>query len=384
MKTLLATPLLIASIAAHAEPFLIGIDSKVEFRREGVTLLEPGEDMICLMQIPNDPAKVSIKEQIPLSNSVFGPPTNLAISPDGKIAVVACAVDWAETDGKWSAEPDERLFVLDLENKPIEVIQTVKVDIQPSGISFSQDGTRLATANRKGQSVTLLSVKDKRLTVEATIGVEGQASAVSFTPKGSYILASKFSEHAVAIIKVAPDGKSMSYDPSDDLHVGRWPYNVKVSPTGQLALAANNGNGGFPDGHADTVSVINLKSTPAHVSDHVVVGDGPEGLVFSPKGTYAAVALLNGSADMFLDKWFHNDNGYVVLLGIEGTSVRVLDRIEVGGFPEGMHFSPDERFLYVGNYNNKDLSVIEINGGLMREVKRVKLPGMPGSVGGRY
>ena len=68
---------------------------------------------------------------------------------------------------------------------------------------------------------------------------------------------------------------------------GVFPYNVDIVPNGKIALVANNGAAGSPDGNVDTVSVIDLDQNPPRVIDHVVVGDAPEGLAISPKGDLA-------------------------------------------------------------------------------------------------
>jgi DNA-binding beta-propeller fold protein YncE len=68
--------------------------------------------------------------------------------------------------------------------------------------------------------------------------------------------------------------------------VGLWPYNIDVTPNGKIGISADNGNSGAPDGHVDTVSVIDLEQQPPRVVDRVVVGDAPEGFAISPKGTW--------------------------------------------------------------------------------------------------
>jgi DNA-binding beta-propeller fold protein YncE len=70
---------------------------------------------------------------------------------------------------------------------------------------------------------------------------------------------------------------------------------VAVAPSGRIALSADSGNSAGSDGNVDTVSVIDLESTPLRIIDRVVVGDGPEGLAISPKGDVAVAVILAGS-----------------------------------------------------------------------------------------
>jgi YVTN family beta-propeller protein len=160
-------------------------------------------------------------------------------------------------------------------------------------------------------------------------------------------------------------------------------YNVKITPDGSLALTADNGNAGRSDGHVDTVSVIDLTATPPRVIDRVVVGDAPEGLAISPTGRIAVAVLLKGSAGIPTDSWFYNRNGSVVVLEIDGKSVRRTAEIEVRGLPEGVVFSPDGRYIYVGNFVDSDVSILEVEGTTVTNTgKTLALPGHPGSMRG--
>jgi DNA-binding beta-propeller fold protein YncE len=167
-----------------------------------------------------------------------------------------------------------------------------------------------------------------------------------------------------------------------DMNVGLWPYNIAVTPNGKLAISANNGNSGAADGQVDTVSIIDLEATPPRVIDHVVVGDGPEGFVISPTGKIAVAMLLRGSNS---DKkaWFYNRNGSVAVLKIDGKKVTKVGDVEVRGLPEGAVFSPDGEYLYVGNFLDRDVSILKVDGTEITNTgKRLELPGRPASMRG--
>lgn len=165
--------------------------------------------------------------------------------------------------------------------------------------------------------------------------------------------------------------------------VGLWPYNIGVTPNGKLALTADQGNAGRSDGHVDTVSVIDLEANPPRVIDHVVVGDAPEGLEISPTGEIAVAMLLNGN-DGPHNAWFYHKNGRVAVLKIDGKKVTKVGEVEVGGVPEGAVFSPDGKYLYVGNFNDQDVSILKVDGTKVTDTgKRLQLPGHPASMRGR-
>jgi DNA-binding beta-propeller fold protein YncE len=155
---------------------------------------------------------------------------------------------------------------------------------------------------------------------------------------------------------------------------------VQITPDGTLALVANNGNNGFPDGHTDTVTVVDLEANPPRAIDHVTVGDGPEGLAISPDGKLAAVPLLQGSAPPFEGKWFHHEKGAIALLRIDGKRVTLAGTVETGAFPEGVGFSEDGRHLYCGDLADRQLSVFAVRGTTLDRVKVMPLPGYPASL----
>jgi DNA-binding beta-propeller fold protein YncE len=207
-----------------------------------------------------------------------------------------------------------------------------------------------------------------------------QVSAVAFTPDGKRAVAAKFPGHKVALLDV--DGQKVTYN-KRDVAVGLWPYNVLVTPDGKLALTADNGASGRSDGNVDTVSVIDLEASPPRVIDKVIVNEAPEGLAISPTGRLAAAILLGGS-DGPKQGWFYNRSGRVAVLKIDGKKVTKTADIAVGGVPEGAVFSPDGKWLYVGNYVDKNISVLRVDGDTIVDTKKtLALPGSPASMRGR-
>ncbi len=164
-----------------------------------------------------------------------------------------------------------------------------------------------------------------------------------------------------------------------DLPTGQWPYNVAVAPSGKIALTADNGGAGSSDGSVDTVSVVDLEVNPPRITDRVVVGDGPEGLAISPKGDVAVAIILAGSNNK--NAYFHKRNGSVTVLSIDGKKVSRVGDLEVGGLPEGAVFTPDGKYLLVGNYLDQDISILKVDGTKVADTgKRFKLPGHPASM----
>lgn len=383
---LLGAVALLAACAAPMQPgkpeyMVVGIDNKVSWGEDGkVQFSAPGKDAVTIVDIGTDPANPKIVASLPLMNSIFGPPTNLAITPNGQLALVANSMDWVAEGPGWKPSPDNKLYVIDLTANPPRLIDTVTVGKQPSGMSINRAGNLALIANRADNSISVLSIEGKQVKLVENVTIGEHVAHVVFTPDGRRALAGKFPGHKVALLEV--NGQKVTYT-KRDLPVGLWPYNLDVTPDGRLALTADNGNNGASDGHVDTVSVIDLEAQPPRVIDRVVVGDAPEGMAISPDGRLAVAVLLRGSNNAKTD-FFYNRNGSVVVLRIDGKKVIKVGEVEVRGLPEGAVFSPDGRWLYVGNFMDSDISVLRVDGDTVTNTGTlVKLPGRPASMRGR-
>ncbi len=364
---------------AHAEMMIVGNDQKVTWDDAGkVVTSAPGDDSISIVDIGTDPGAPKIVASLPLMNSVFGPPTNLAITPDETLAIATNAMAWVADGNLWKTVPDNKLYVIDLAAKPPALIDTLEAGKQPSGLAINAAGDLALVANRAGNSISVLSIDGKEVKLVDTVDMGTQVAAVAITPDGKRALAAKFPDHKVAVLAI--DGQKVSYD-GYDIAVGLWPYNLAITPDGKLALTADNGNAGTSDGQVDTVTVIDLTADPPRAIDKVVVGDAPEGFAISPTGKIAAAVLLNGSGGVPKDAWFANPIGKVAVLTIEGKKVTKTGEVEVGALPEGAVFSQDGSHLYVGNFLDGNVSILKVDGATVTNTgKTLKLPGQPAAM----
>jgi DNA-binding beta-propeller fold protein YncE len=366
--------------AAQAAPYMVvGSDEKLVWDDQGKPVLSPsGRDSVLIIDLA-DPEMPKISASLPLKNSIVGPPVNVALTPDGTLALVADSIDVIKEGDVLKQVPDNKVHVIDLKVEPPRIVTSLSLGKQPSGLDISVKGDLALVANRGEGTVSLLSISGTQVTVADTLTLGSpadQVAAVAFTPDGRRALAVKFASHKVSVLEVR-DGKFLN--DKLDLPTGPWPYNVAVAPLGQIALTADNGNAGASDGSVDTVSVVDLEATPPRIVDRVVVGDGPEGLTISPRGDLAAAAILRGG-NSAKTAYFYNPAGAVTILKIDGKQVTRLKDIEVGGLPEPVCFTPDGRYLYVGNYLDQDFSILKVEGADVTDTgKRFKVPGHPAS-----
>jgi len=144
----LAVGLLLVSFAAvgQAQHLVIGLDNKIDFDDTGKQVPRPpGKDAVVIVDITKR-AEPRIVGTLPLMNSLLGPPTNLAITPDDHVALVANSVAWVEEGGTWKPAPDNKLFVIDLQASPPTLVETVTVGQQPSGMALNKAGTLVLKA----------------------------------------------------------------------------------------------------------------------------------------------------------------------------------------------------------------------------------------------
>lgn len=367
--------------AAHAQLMIVGNDEKPGWDKDAKPVLNaPGHDTLSVIDM-SKPDALKIIATIPLDNSIIGPPTNLAITPDRDLALVANSVNGVKKDDGYAVVSDDRVFVIDLKANPPAVIATVNAGKRPSGMAINAGGTLALVTNRDDGTVTVLSIDGKQVKATDTVTIGAgpdSVDAVAITPDGKRALVAKSAANKIAVLAI--DNGKVSYN-KQDLPVGIFPYNVAITPNGKLAITADNGNGGGSDGNVDTASVIDLEANPVRVIDHITVGDSPEGLVISPKGDLAVTIEARGS-NQPKTSWFYHPGGAVTALKIDGKKVTRASEVTVGGLPEGAVFSADGSYLYVGNFIDSDLSVLKVNGDTLTDAGRFKLPGHPASMRG--
>jgi DNA-binding beta-propeller fold protein YncE len=368
----------LCSTAVFGAPYMIvGNDEKLVWDDEGKPVMSlPGKDNVLVVDLAN-PEDPKIVANLPLKNSVVGPPVNLAIDPTGSVALVADSVTVTKEGEALKQVVDDKLHVIDLKANPPKLVTTMSVGKMPSGLDISPKGDMALVANRGDNSVGVLSIKGTEVKLVDTVAMGDVVSHVAFTPDGKHAVAAKFPTHKLSVLDIADDGK-VTYNKLD-LPTGQWPYNVVVSPTGKIALTADNGNSGASDGSVDTVSVVDLEARPPRIIDRVVVGDGPEGIAISPKGDVGVAVILRGS-NASKKAYFYNKTGSLNVLKIDGKKVTNIKEIEVGGLPEAAVFTPDGRYLLVGNYLDQDFSILRVDGTDITDTgKRFKVPGHPAS-----
>ncbi len=361
---------------AGTNDILIGLDGKITYGPDGQITGPPGNDAVLVMDVSN-PARPKIRASLPLMNSLLGPPTNLQITPDGKLGLVANSVVNNQDGSIWKAVPDDRLFVIDLTATPPKLIDTVTVGKQPSGLSISRHGDLALIANRAGKSVTVVAIQGMSVKTVGEVPMEQEAAAVAIAPDGRRAFVCLNLVNKVGVLAI--DGQKVTYDKSLDIPSAFNPYNIDITPDGKIAVSSHTGAQG---NNADAEVSIDTSGAHPHVVEIMAPGTGAEGFAISPSGKWAVTPLLEGSGAK-PSAWNYTKGGHAALMSVSAAGkLTVANRAPLGALPEGIAFSPNGDYVYIGNYIDKNLQIFHIAGGKLVAAGTMMLPGQPASMRG--
>jgi DNA-binding beta-propeller fold protein YncE len=370
-STLLALTVLIAAApGARAEIAISANDNKVVLVNGATQVVkDPAPDTVTIIDLKASPPRKVAEIEVPAS--VVGPPLSVAITPDETLALVTSAMRIDPNDASKQV-PDTRVSVIDLKASPPKVVTTLEAGAGAAGVSINRQGTLALVANRSEGTVSVFAIQGPTVTTVGKVTIADAKSGVShvaFTPDGKTALVTRDGDDRISVLTV--DGTKVEYT-KRDLNAGLRPYGIDIASTGAFAAVANIGRGG---GDADTVSLIDLRATPARVVDTITVGQTPEGIKVSPDGKHVAVVVMNGS-NKAKESPFFNDNGKLVMLEIRDGALKKLAEAPIGHWSQGAAFSADGKTVLVGNMVEKTVQVMSWDG------KRLKDTGVKIAVNG--
>jgi DNA-binding beta-propeller fold protein YncE len=374
--SLIVVALWSAFAAASAQIMISGNENKIDLTSGAPKVIPPtAPDSISILNFETFPPKVEHLADVP--NSVVGPPSNIAITRDGKLALIANSLK-VDPGNPTNWMPESFAHVLDLTVKPLRVVSKVVTGRQPSGISITPNGKLALVANRADGTVSVLAIRGKEVSPLGTVNVclpAESASDVAISPDGKLALVSAQKGGHLAVLKIAVETVTAT---GQKLSACGQPYRVAITPDGDLALTAGQGYGNGMD--RDAVTVIDLKSTPIRTVDYVPVGSVPESLEISPDGQLLAVVVMNGSNLAATDP-NHSQHGGLVLLARKGKSFSVVEEHAIGRIPEGVAFTPNGKHLVVQCHPDRELWIFAVQRGRLKDTRqRIKVPGFPSSL----
>ncbi len=345
-------------------------ESKIDLSPGTATVISNAEpDSLTFLDVSNYPPKIVHLSDV--SNTVIGPPSNVAISPDGKLALIADSLV-LDPGSETGYSPGNNIHVLDMQTfensltdrdvKP--QFSSVQAGSQPSGISFTPCGKWALVANRAGGSVTVLNISEcGSVTTGQTIEIcdpELSASDVAIHPKGGKAFVSVQKGGYLAELNLIIRDDELVVEPTGrQVGVFGSPYRCVFTPDGRFILTAGQGAGNGLD--EDALSIITWKKGAPQTVNYLPVGSGPETVEVSPDGSLIAVALMNGS-NKAPDDPLYRDHGLITLLSRRGSQFKVIQRKPTGRIPEGIAFTPDGAYLVVQCHPDEELQFYPVEG----------------------
>ena len=233
----------------------------------------------------------------------------------------------------------KQLFVVDYDGSVL-VVDTRDYTAQTlsgacvSDVVVSPDGCRLYAAHNQvtdcGGNGVVSVIDIASATTAATVPVAGVA-ALTISPDGSHLYAVSYDRGTyyqypagwLTIIDTA------SHAVVETIAVGACPETVIASPDGAYLYIT----------HYDTCSVSAVNLTTGDVTA-VALRDAPLAVIFTSDSAHAYV-------------------GNVRSLTVIDTTTNETDYIDVGDLPRGLRLSPDGKRIYITNFGDGTLSVVD-------------------------
>jgi DNA-binding beta-propeller fold protein YncE len=333
----------------------------------------PPPDTVSIIDVGQYPPRVLATVAAP--TSVVGAPTSIWIAPDESFVLVTAATK-IEPQNPDRIVPDDRVSVIDLKTSPPRVVQQVNSGEGANELSVSPDGTLALVANRNEGSLSVFTVKNKRLEPAGKLDLgnpKGMPSSVAFLPDGKTALLTRYGDNLTNVLHI--DGTKVTVD-ERPLTTGISPYTLDINHDGTLAAISNMGRG---NGDVDTVSLIDLTQKPFRTVETVSVGRSPEGLKFSPDGKFLAVGNVEGSTKAS-NSPFYRDHGTLIVFAVEGQSLRKLAEAPIGRWSQGIAFSKDGRTILVGSMIDHALDVFRWEDGKLTEGAKLDVGSGPAAI----
>ncbi len=310
-----------------------------------------------------------------LEHTVQGPPQAVAITPDGKLAIVA-----APTRYDYAAKKelfDTFIQIVDIEASPPKMIAKLDVGAHTNGLSINRDGTLLLAAGHDG-TVKVLAIDGKNVRMIDQVKVaDKRLSGISFTHDGKAAIVAQRDENGAAVLSV--DGTSVKLT-KERISTGVNPYAVDISSDGKWAIIGNTGVGGRIVADADVVTLVDVSSRPFRAVQQISVPSTPEGVAISPDGRWIAVSSMAGSS-LTPDDPGRNKIGKLVLFEIKDGSATKVNEVPGAEAAQGVVFSQDSKQILLQMDVERAIGVFAVRDGKLVDTgARLSLAAGPVSI----
>lgn len=342
---------------------------------DGTSVVRNEKDSLAVIELSG--GRLRVAQEIEIPTSLVGPPSSIAIAPNGRLALVSAATRRDPSDPT-KIVPYDLVSVVALEpngQAAPRVISSLQTGAGASGISINGAGTLALVANRVEGSVSVLSIDGHQVRAigKLMLGEKSSPAHVAFTPDGRRALVSRDGDSRVSLLDI--DGNKVTVN-GRDLYAGLRPYGLDVSPDGAWAAVTNLGG---LQGDADTISLIDLRAHPPRVTETITVGQTPEGIFFSPDGRMVGVSVIDGSNKSKASP-FRGTARYRQFR-IEGGRLIAAAQLTGGEWLQGHAFSADGNDVLIQDAANREIRLYHTASyGLVDTGERLQFDGAPCAV----
>ena len=323
---------------------------------------------------------------IDVSNSVAGPPTAVAVSPDGNWAFVTESFGQPPADGQTFRDLPigDRLTAIDLSDLSAPAVtQDITVGKRPEGISVHPAGDLIALTLHPadGRQLAFVPFADGRLGEPQYVSLSGiepseRISHVEWHPSGRFIAVTLVNSAIIRFAQVERGEAGVTVSMwGNPVLTSKYPFMGRFTPDGRHFLTGNLYWGSDVPGiwaeavDGDVTSIrFAEEASPGRNGDpqvrHYLVGKAgtgkdPEGIAISPDGRYVVSVNLETSYAPSTDPR-HTFYSSVSLLALDPDTGRLthLDTVRYDGIlPEAATFDSTGRFVAVVTYDSHDPAV---------------------------
>ena len=331
-----------------------------------------GPDVLSVVRLDQTSARMRVST-VEVTNSVTGPPAAVAVTPDGRYAIVV------ETQGPRPANqpeatmkelaPGKKITVVDLLNpdKP-KAVQQIESYERAVSVSVNTAGSLVAVAfaartHVKEPPLVIYQFHDGRLSAPTEPPIPGFHADdalidAEFLPNRNVLglVYTTVSHPRLSLLNYAAQNNQITLDPwGNAVDLDRSPFLVKFTADGRFALV-NSMYGSNVRGTLTSIQMagsVDSHSEPQHIIvSHTEAGELPEGLAISPNGRWVATANLERSYYPWTDphQKFFASLSLLHLDPATGVLQRVGEFPFDGVLPEPIVFDNSSRFLAAGSF----------------------------------
>jgi DNA-binding beta-propeller fold protein YncE len=355
-------------------------DAKYQ-RVEGNDTYPPGAPGDTLDVIDASVFPPRVVATVDVATTIVGPPQAVAISPDGRWAVVSAPSRYDARQG--SCVFESYLQLVDLDSERPGVIDKAGTSHHPQGVAFHPRGGLLLAAT-VGGTVESFVVEGGRLVRNGELQVSsGRLAGITFTADGATAIVLLRDEQGAAVLDV--EGHSVRATP-ERISTGVAPYAIDISGDGRWGVIGNVGLAGLSGparqlaADADTLTLVDLSSRPFRAVQHLSVPALPEGVAISPDGRWIAALTMDGS-NLKADNPARRMRGRVVLFELREGQAHPAGDLPAGAAGQGIVFTADSRHILAQFNVEKELAVYGVTSGRLVDTgHRMAVAGGPVSI----